>query len=65
MSSLDDPVAADTCAGGRKTTELGPVAESYDQLHRIDLLGEARAARGVPEGTYDSTVCAEIGRAHV
>lgn len=58
MSSLDDPVAADACPGRRQTTELGPVAESYDQLHRIDLIGEARSARGVPEGTYDSTVCA-------
>ncbi|MGW1916263.1 hypothetical protein ACWCQS_37485 [Streptomyces sp. NPDC002076] len=58
MSSLDDPAVADTCAGPRQTTELGPVAESYDQLHRIDLLAEARAARAVPEGTYDSTVCA-------
>lgn len=58
MSSLDDPATADTCAGPRQTTELGPVAESYDQLHRIDLLAEARAARAVPEGTYDSTVCA-------
>ena len=57
MSCPDDPVTADTCAG-RQMTELGPVAESYDQLHRIDLLGEARAARAVPEGTYDSTVCA-------
>ena len=46
-------------------TELGPVAESYDQLHRIDLLGEARAARGVPEGTYDSTVCAVLQASEV
>lgn len=61
MSSPDDPVipaTVDACAGRRQTTELGPVAESYDELHRIDLLGEARAARAVPEGTYDSTVCA-------
>ncbi|WP_266461859.1 hypothetical protein [Streptomyces sp. NEAU-H22] len=46
-------------------TELGPVAESYDQLHRIDLLGEARAARKVPEGTYDSTVCAVLQASEV
>ncbi|MFJ9542591.1 hypothetical protein ACIRPX_35810 [Streptomyces sp. NPDC101225] len=58
MSSPDDPTSAHPCAGRRQMTELGPVAESYDQLHRIDLLGEARAARAVPEGTYDSTVCA-------
>ncbi|CAL9394147.1 hypothetical protein SUDANB6_01322 [Streptomyces sp. enrichment culture] len=58
MSSQDDPLAVGRRADGRRMTELGPVAESYDQLHRIDLLGEARAARGVPEGTYDSTVCA-------
>ncbi|GAA1421000.1 hypothetical protein GCM10009601_20450 [Streptomyces thermospinosisporus] len=65
MASLDDPRAAGRQAGGRQTTELGPVAESYDQLHRIDLLGEARAARGVPEGTYDSTVCAVFQAAEV
>ncbi|MFD3823657.1 hypothetical protein [Streptomyces sp. NPDC058625] len=46
-------------------TELGPVAENYDQLHRIDLLGEARAARAVPEGTYDSTVCAVLQASEV
>ncbi|WP_330283716.1 hypothetical protein [Streptomyces sp. NBC_00588] len=57
MASLDDPAIARGCPG-RQMTELGPVADSYDQLHRIDLLGEARAARGVQEGTYDSTVCA-------
>ncbi|MEU0164206.1 hypothetical protein ABZ214_01835 [Streptomyces iakyrus] len=65
MSSLDDPVKADMCAGRRQMTELGPVAESYDQLHRIDLLGEARAARGVPKGTYDSTVCAVLQASEV
>jgi tryptophan 2,3-dioxygenase len=58
MTSLDDTVRADKDADDRLVTELGPVAESYDQLHRIDLLGEARAARGVPEGTYDSLTCA-------
>lgn len=65
MASLDDPVTADPCAAGRDTTDLGPVAESYDQLHRIDLLGEARAARGVPHGTYDSTVCAVLQASEV
>lgn len=65
MSSLDDPVPAGVDAGRRRMTELGAVAESYDQLHRIDLLGEARAARGVPPGTYDSTVCAIFQAAEV
>ncbi|WP_433303902.1 hypothetical protein ACQP2F_13345 [Actinoplanes sp. CA-030573] len=65
MSSVDHPVRAGAAVDGRRMTDLGPVAKSYDELHRIDLLGEARAARGVPAGTYDSLVCSVFQAAEV
>lgn len=65
MSSADDSIRAGTEPDGRPMTELGPVAKSYDELHRIDLLGAARAARGVPVGTYDSLVCSVFQAAEV
>lgn len=46
-------------------TALGAVAESYDQLHRIDLIAQARADRGVASGSYESFVCAIFQAADV
>ncbi|WP_030684662.1 hypothetical protein [Streptomyces sp. NRRL B-1347] len=69
MSSLEHPgraeAGAEGAADGRRTTALGPVAESYDQLHRIDLLALARESRGVPQASYDSLVCAVFQAAEV
>ncbi|KUN04952.1 hypothetical protein AQI95_17960 [Streptomyces yokosukanensis] len=60
-----DPQAAAGPASHCPHTELGPVAESYDQLHRIDLLARARAERGVEQATYESLVCTLFQAAQV
>ncbi len=46
-------------------TALGPVALSYIDLHRIDLLAAAIGARGVPTGSYESAVCAILQASEV
>lgn len=61
------PHEADATAG-RPTgamTALGPVAPSYDDLHRIDLLAAAIGARDVPTGGYESAVCAILQASEV
>ncbi|MFE3504510.1 hypothetical protein ACFXPX_40530 [Kitasatospora sp. NPDC059146] len=56
---------AEPARGGPRTTALGPVAESYDQLHRIDLLARARAGGGVAPASYESLVRAVFQAAEV
>ncbi len=46
-------------------TALGPIAPSYDTLHRIDLLSEAIASRGVPRASYAAATCAIFQAAQV
>lgn len=69
MSSPACPIPRGTDAGAHAcaqlTTELGPVAESYDQLHRIDLLDQARTANGVARASRDSVVRAVFQAAQV
>jgi hypothetical protein len=69
MSTVEPAAALDTGAKSatneRKATELGPVAESYDELHRIDLLSVAKESRGLPEASYDSALCAVFQAAEV
>ncbi len=73
MSTTDAPATdADVADGdpapdcpGRGRTPLGPIAESYDQLHRIDLLAEAIAGRGVPQASYVSAACAVLQASEV
>lgn len=45
--------------------ELGPIAPSYDRLHRVDLIGDARSATKAPQASYESTVCAALQAAEV
>jgi hypothetical protein len=52
------------CPSGQRT-HLGPIAESYDQLHRIDLLTEAIGRRGVPQASYLAATCAILQASEV
>ncbi|MFD4633980.1 hypothetical protein ACFVYR_17335 [Streptomyces sp. NPDC058284] len=56
----------DACpASGPPGNELGPIAPSYDHLHRIDLIGAAREACPTEPGSYESTVRAVFQAAEV
>lgn len=50
---------------GRPSNELGPIAPSYDQLHRIDLLTAAKQKCPTEPGSYESTVRAVFQAAEV
>src|SRR5689334_755200 len=45
--------------------ELGPIAPSYDVLHRIDLIAAAKDAWPTEPGSYESTIRALFQAAEV
>lgn len=56
----------DACPeSGPPRNELGPIAPSYDHLHRIDLLAAARETCPTEPGSYESTVRAVFQAAEV
>lgn len=59
-SESPHPSEADETPGcpAKAATALGPIADSYDDLHRIDLLAAAIGARGVPPSSFPSAACA-------
>ena len=57
-TEADPAYAAQAGCPSSRLTTLGPIAESYDQLHRIDLLAAAIANRGVPQASYAAVACA-------
>lgn len=50
---------------GQPSNELGPIAPSYDDLHRIDLIAASKEACPTEPGSYESTVRAVFQAAEV
>lgn len=60
----DTATVASGCPAAQHTP-LGPIAPSYDQLHRIDLLARAVAQRSLPQASSMSSVATVLQAAEV